>query len=157
MAVKTLLVLGADGTPEQLQPGDSVVNVSGSNTITRVATPALVKGQAVYVSSAGAVSKAIATARATSYVLGLAQAAATAGASVSILMNEVMTMTTAEWDAVTGGTGGLVANQVYFLSPTTAGNLTATCPSASGQTATRIGIALSTTEMNVEPGIPILL
>lgn len=61
-----------------------------------------------------------------------------------------LTLTTAQWDAVTGGTGGLVVNTSYYLD-TTAGKITATRPSTTVSPVTLIGIARSTTRMKLIP------
>jgi len=51
---------------------------------------------------------------------------------------------------------GLTGGAVYFLS-TTAGGVTSTAPSSSGNVVQRIGRALSATEINVEFSTPIVL
>jgi hypothetical protein len=68
-----------------------------------------------------------------------------------------LTATTGQWDAVTGGSGGLVANTVYYLDAATAGKLTATAPTTAGQYVVEVGMALSTTELLIKTRTPILL
>ena len=51
---------------------------------------------------------------------------------------------------------GLTGGSMYFLS-TTAGGVTATAPSASGNIVQKLGRALSSTEINFEPSDPIAL
>ena len=158
MAVKKPLVMGPNGLPQQLQTGDTLSNVSGSNQITQTSTPSLVPGNVVYnTATADTVAKAVASGVSTSVILGLAQASVSAGATGSIQTSGVLALTTTQWDAVAGTTGGLVAGTTYFLSPSTAGNITSTVPTTVGQTVAIVGTALSTTELNITPTQPILL
>ena len=60
----------------------------------------------------------------------------------------VVTATAEEWDAVTGGVGGLIPNTLYYLSETDSGKLKANAPST-GYVAP-IGIALSSTRLKIE-------
>jgi hypothetical protein len=54
---------------------------------------------------------------------------------------------------VTGQVGGLTPNSTYYLSAATAGALTTTAPSTAGQFVYRVGKAISTTQMDIDPGI----
>jgi hypothetical protein len=56
-----------------------------------------------------------------------------------------MSASTAQWDVVTGQTGGLTPGAMYFLSNSTDGALTTTAPSTGY--ICPIGRALSTTKM----------
>lgn len=58
-----------------------------------------------------------------------------------------LTLTTAQWDARTGDSGGLVTDQSYFLD--TGGNLTSTPPTASGTYVALVGTAATPETMNV--------
>lgn len=64
----------------------------------------------------------------------------------------VLTATTAEWDAVTGDVGGLVANKTYFLSSTQVGKITMTPPTGAGEYLCRIGVGYSSTSMYIDLG-----
>lgn len=157
MATRKPLVVGPDGRPQQLQAGDTLGTVSETGQVTQTATPTLIAGNAVYSSGADAVSKAKADASGTKDVLGLAVAAITAAASGIIQCNGILVLTTGQWDALAGTTGGLTFNTPYFLSPTTAGLLTSVVPTAVGQYVGEIGRALSTTELMIDIRPPILL
>lgn len=160
MAARKPLVL-INGRVAQLPPGDTlaassaevdVVNVSNANVA------ALDIGTPVYIQGADSMDKAQANAAGTSEVLGLVQSASIAPAgSGSVQTNGVMTASTGQWDAVTGESGGLTPGATYFLDPATAGMLTQTAPVAVGEFVTRVGRALSTTDMviNPEPAIPL--
>jgi len=65
----------------------------------------------------------------------------------------VFEATTAEWDAVTGGSGGLIPGEPYYVSDTT-GRITGTAPNTSGHFITQIGISLSTTELLLQISAP---
>lgn len=123
---------------------------SSADVLQRTATSTVVPGEPVYVDGAGSVDEAQANASGTSNVLGLAAEGITAASSGSIITNGILTLTTGEWDAVAGTTGGLSPGAKYFLSAATAGELVeATPPSAAGEYVVEVGEGLSTTEMNI--------
>lgn len=107
-------------------------------------------------SSPDRVKKAKADALATSLVLGLATRAASAGQSNAVFCKygQILELTTAQWDAITGGSGGLTPGDPYYLSDATAGMLTTVAPSTSGHYIVLMGIAVSDTEMQVTLGTP---
>lgn len=161
MAIKSPLVIGSNGLPQQLQSGDTLnVPTSGANTqaLLNNEVGAIVIGTPVYAQAAGAVKKGQANAAATSRLIGLVfDASISAAASGAICTDGILSATTGQWDAVTGGTGGLVFGTLYFLDPATAGKLTATPPTTVGQFVVPVGIALSTTVMDVSIQNEILL
>jgi hypothetical protein len=150
------------GQLEQLQSGDtiSVPSVTGGNTIqqTNDESGSIVVGTIVYNDAADGVKKAKADASGTKSAVGLvASASIAAGASGSIQTDGVISLTTAQWDAVFGTTGGLAFGARYFLSAATAGLGTATAPSTVGQYVVEVGQALSTTELKINIHQSILL
>ena len=154
MAVKTPLVLyGAQMA--QLQNGDTLnVPMSGGQVITQTndESTAIVCGTPVYNDAADGVKKAKADASATKDVMGLVRdASIAASASGVIHVGGVLSLTTAQWDAVAGTTGGLTKGTRYYLSAATSGLLTATAPSTVGQYVCEVGLAISTTELLVNP------
>jgi hypothetical protein len=151
MAIRKQLVISAGGEPEGLQPGDSVSGTSETGQVTLTAAVAMIAGQAVYTSGNDAVNKAQSNAAATADVLGLCVAAIGAAVAGVVQVNGIVTLSTAQWDAICGTTGGLTANQKYFLSAATAGLLTSVAPSTSGQLSVLVGRAISTVSMLVEP------
>lgn len=162
MALRSPLVLGTDGLIQQLQAGDSLnaaVTTSQARTITNgEASAAIVIGAPVYMSAADTAKRGQANAKSTSKVIGLGlDATIAAAATGNIQVGGVMVATTAQWDAVASTSGGLTFNSDYFLDPTTAGKITATAPSTVGQCNTRIGTALSATELKLALAEPILL
>jgi hypothetical protein len=156
VAVKKPLVITA-GQVQQLQAGDSIEHPGLFNRTNNNAG-AITIGQAVYVDGAGTVDLAQADAAATTKVLGLvADVSIAAAASGGITTDGVLTATTGQWDAVTGQVGGLTAGSQYWLSAATAGALTTTAPTATGEYVAPVGVAMSTTELEITIGHTILL
>lgn len=158
MATRKPLVQ-VDGQIQQLQPGDDIGGNEGVVSGTNGETVApVVFGEPVYVAGNDSYRKAQANAAATAKVFGLAATATSdGGAAIDVQMNNILTGTTAQWDVVTGQTGGLTANARYFLSPTTAGRLTTTAPQTGGQYIAPVGIAKSSTDMQIDIDSTILL
>lgn len=106
------------------------------------------KCQAVYSSASGTVQLAKADAFSTAKFIGLVgDTTIASGAAGNYVINGVMTATTTQWDAVTGQSGGLTTNALYYLSTGTAGSITSTVPTT-GYLAP-IGVALSTTQLEL--------
>ena len=160
MSLRKPLVM-VDGQIQQLQSGDTLDAVSSEvDVVSRTNNNAgsITIGQAVYPDGDGSVDLAQADASGTVEVLGLVAATSIAAASSgSIQTDGILVATTGQWDVVTGGSGGLVAGTVYYLDPSTAGNITSTAPTTSGQYVIRIGVALSDTELEISIRPPILL
>jgi len=68
----------------------------------------------------------------------------------------VVTLTAAQWTAVTGDAGGLQVGDAYWLSAATAGHLTKTKPVASGTFAVQVGTAISATQLVMTGLLPVL-
>lgn len=86
----------------------------------------------------------------TAYVQGLASSAAAAGEPVHAQYAGPLTLTTAQWDAICGTTGGLNQGVPYYLSTATAGKLSATPGAGAGNFIAPVGVALSATTMNIQ-------
>lgn len=161
MGAKKALVIGSDGLIQQLQSGDYLtVPFSGVDLITQTndEAGAIVIGTPVYNDGNDTVKKAKADASGTSKCVGLVyDASITNGVAGSIATNGILTATTVQWDAVAGTTGGLTAGTYYFVSPATAGQLTATVTTTAGQYNVRVGMGISTTELKVDIKDRILL
>jgi hypothetical protein len=158
MAIRLPLVI-VNGQIQQLQSGDTIdIKAEQVNLINDEATPVVICS-AVYPDAAGGFKKAQANAAATKDVCGLvAQSPSIAnGASGAVCIDGLMTATTAQWDAVTGDTGGLTFKARYYLDPTTAGKITKTAPTTVGQYVIEVGEAFSTTDLKVNILAPILL
>ena len=157
MATRKPLVIVA-GQVQQLQAGDTLGGVElGQITLENENAAAIAIGAPVYSSSAGKVDYAQADAIGTAEVVGLAVAELAIAGTGLIQTDGTMTLTTGEWDIITGEVGGLVANTIYWLDPDTAAMLTITAPTADADLVVRVGKGLSTTQMALQIQPPILL
>lgn len=146
MALKKPLVLGSDGSIQQLQAGDELdIDLSGvgggGDTIQVVLGETITTGNAVCISSSGFM-KADKDDPDKAKVVGFATASGNAGNSVSIRVS-----------AQQGGFTGLTAGSPIFLD--TAGDITQIVPTSGF--AVRLGVALSATDILVELAQPIKL
>src|SRR5258708_5197497 len=133
MAVRQPLVI-VNGQIQQLQSGDSLTDQSTQFQLTNDEAGAVVCGSAVYSDAAGGFKKAQANASTTSKVVGLVATTPSIsnGVSGAVSLDDVLTLTTAQWDAVASTSGGLTFNTLYYLDPATAGKITATAPTTVG-------------------------
>ncbi len=83
---------------------------------------------------------------AASQFAGLALFGGESGDTIRSQFAGVATFTTAEWDAVTGDSGGLSAGARYWVDQSTRGNITQSAPTT-GQHAVQVGVGLSATQM----------
>ncbi len=124
--------------------------VSGDITLTNGNVGSLAPGCPVYETGVSlTVDKARANAITTSIVLGLAVTTITASGTGSIRTAGVVTLTTGEWDAITGGTGGLTLGSRYYLDPATAGLLSLAPTDSTGNFLVEVGKAIATTKLMV--------
>ena len=103
---------------------------------------------ALYMRSAdGQVGKATAASGSSeaANVVGFADSDKGSGETVKVVVVGIKTMTS------------LDAGDLYYLSPSTAGAITTTAPSGSGQAVTRLGEAATTTDFSIQVDPPILL
>lgn len=160
MANRKPLVI-VSGVVRQMAAGDVLdvqLNEVDFITANNGELAAVVIGMPVYVSAADEVKKALADAIGTSEVVGLVvDVTVEPDDPARILTDGRLAATTAQWDAVTGDVGGLTAGSIYYLDPTTAGNLTTTAPTSDTEVVARIGKALSTTILEISINQPILL
>lgn len=90
---------------------------------------AIVIGAPVYVKSNGNID---ADGSGTRFAIGLVRDESIAsGEEGNAQVDGIMTATTAQWDAVTGDSGGLTPGEDYYLSDTV-GELTTTAPATAG-------------------------
>lgn len=83
---------------------------------------------------------------AASQFAGLATQAGDSGDTIRVQFAGVATFTTAEWDAVTGESGGLTPGSRYWVDQSTRGDLTSSAPTT-GEHSVQVGVALSATQM----------
>lgn len=163
MALKKPLVISSTtGVPEQLQAADTlnIVGFGGTSIISQTndSSGTIVCGSPVYNDAADGVKLAKADATGTSKVIGLvydATIATTVAGNIAI--GGILSLTTTQWDAAFGTTGGLAFGTDYFLSDATAGDGSSTVPSTVGHLVVHLGRGISTTELLIQIGQPILL
>ena len=105
-------------------------------------------GDAVYMrSSDGQVGKASAAngSLENAHVVGFADSAVSAGNEVKVLVVGMKTMSSID------------PGDLYFLSPTTAGAITTTAPTGSGQAVTRVGEGATSTSFSIYVEPPVKL
>ena len=109
---------------------------------------AVTEGDALYMrTSDGQVGKASAASGSSeaANVVGFADSAKDSGETVKVVVIGIKTMS------------GLDAGDLYYLSPSSAGEITKTAPSGSGQALTRLGEAATTADFSIQIEPPILL
>jgi IMP dehydrogenase/GMP reductase len=99
MTLRTPLVLGADGLPQQLQAADSILSAAATYTSRSVTNgegaTAIVIGAPVYASAADTVKRAQANAKSTAKLAGLGlDASFAAGATGNIITGGILVATT---------------------------------------------------------------
>lgn len=137
----------------------AVTTDAGLVTLSNGGAVAMTAGQPVYVIGADQVALAKADAAATARAIGLVEAGEyiAAGASGSIRTDGIIELTTVQWDALTGGAGGLSPGAIYYVSNSVAGGLLAAPPVIVGHYVVKVGNAISTTRMEIEIEPPILI
>jgi|TARA_R100000008_G_C3577427_1_gene166160 hypothetical protein len=79
-------------------------------------------------------------------VVGFANSAVSSGSTVKVIVTGVKTMT-----------GTIDPGDIYYLSPSTAGAITLTAPTSSGQAVTRVGEGATATDFSIQIEPPVLL
>ncbi len=157
MAVRKPLVI-VSGQIQQLQSGDTISGIEVSQvSLTNNNAGTAVIGSPVYSDAAAGFDLAQADAIGTSEIIGLVVADISAAGAGLVQTDGIISATTGEWDVVTAETGGLVADQIYWLDPDTPGKLTITPTSTVTELVVRVGKGLSTTQMLIAVQPPILL
>ena len=148
--IRKPLVL-ANGEIEQLQSGDSLSPAPNSLALENGGAVELVICTPVYVSAANAVN--VAHSATLPNVIGIVAESIAVSATGAIQTDGKLTATTGEWDARSGQTGGLTPGATYYLGEW--GAVIAT-PPTSGYL-TRLGIAISSTDLEIKISRPIRL
>lgn len=111
-------------------------------------------GYPVYMKATGHLDPAQANSAGLTQVAGLSISDANAGFACTYITEGTVERT--DWTEV-AGSASLVPGNTYFLSPTTAGQITNVAPTTLGQYVVRVGRAVTTTKLDVEIELPILL
>ena len=134
--------------------GEELLQINGELTSIVIGTP-------VYSSSPGTVKRAQADNQARARVLGMV-VENSIGTTLTgrIIDDGVLIATTVQWDAVTGGVGGLFPNVFYYLDPFTAGRITTSPPQSNvdvGKFVVILGLSLDSTTLDLRIHQPVLL
>jgi hypothetical protein len=162
MAIRKPLVLSNSGDIEQLQSGDSISNPATITLTNGESSVAMTAGMISYMTgTADSVKRAIASGMSTGRAFAFCTSTSiSAGSMGQFQADGVITLSsTTLWDAVvTGGSGGLTSGAPYYVDPSTAGFITATAPSTTGQVVQKVGTAMDTLSLKIDFGAgPILL
>jgi hypothetical protein len=125
----------------------TIVPATENISLTNNEATSFIVGNVVYTDTSATCKKAKADAAGTAGAIGFALTATAAAGTATVQTAGTISLTTGQWDAVTGQTGGLTAGALYFVDPTTAGKITTTAPNATGQFCMQVGRASSTTIM----------
>lgn len=160
MAIRKPLVI-ISGQVQQLPAGDTL-DASSSEVdvvaLTNGSGSAQVIGTPVYISAANEFQPARANAAASAKVFALIRDVSVAAAAQGVVQTDgILTATTAQWDAITGQTGGLTPGSEYYLDAATAGRLTTVAPSTGGEYVLRVGTAISATDFEISQSLRVLL
>jgi hypothetical protein len=139
------VLVGGGSSPSAQNLDEPYTNADGSS---------IVLGQPVYFTIAPQPSVALAAANA-NLLVGLVADASIANAAIGkIRIGGVLEQAAAAWEAITDGATGIAGGETVYVSPTTPGKLTTTAPSTSGQYITVVGIAMSTTLLQLQIAAP---
>lgn len=143
MAIKKPLVLGSDGSIEQLQAGDTldITMPSGGDVVLMTLSENVLPNSVLCASSSGIV-RADKDDDDKVRVVGFATSAGNSGDQISVRVS-----------AQQGGFTGLISGSPVFLD--TAGAVTQSTPTSGFSI--RLGVAISSTDILVEPAQPIKL
>jgi len=135
-------------------PGIEIVHTDDTITISATGTTTLLnddttipKGTPVYSFANGSFKRARANSVTSIKVIGLAFETINASTSGKIQTDGILTATTSEWDIITGSSGGLIQNSLYYLNEMLAGGLKNTAPT-SGYIVP-VGTAISSTQLKI--------
>lgn len=110
---------------------------------------ALSAGTPIYISGTDAMAKSRANAESTADVQGILLEDTADAATGTVQTDGKAVLTTAQWDLITGQTGGLTPSSSYYLNSAVAGKLTTTPPGATGEFVTHIGKAVNSTTLDL--------
>jgi hypothetical protein len=131
-----------------LPPVSSINAVNGDSSPLVAGMPVVLVGALLKRANASSVGL--------SAVIGIVFQNAGLALPANVIAGGPCTLTTAQWDAITGQSGGLTPSATYWLG-TSVGTMSTSPPSVAGQSVCVIGRALSATALQVALQAPILL
>lgn len=155
MLRKPLVII--DGLHYQIQNGDLLNAIAlGVGFEAPNSFPTAIAKATPVVLGLNGFSPARANSISTSFVAGLvAVDSVNPNVSGLIQADGLFQATVNQWNVITGLSGGLVPGQSYYLSPNPAGKITTLPPGETGLFLTRLGYAISPTQLRlmIEPPI----
>lgn len=112
----------------------------------------LIPGSPVFITATSRFELALGDALPQAQAIGVSLFATASGFPATVQTQDIVTLTTAEWDAVTGQTGGLSPGVRYYLDQITLGMITTTAPvqdTPNSRFNTRIGVAINAIRLNL--------
>jgi hypothetical protein len=119
-----------------------IVSVNKDGTSFSLGTP-------VYIDTSGEIQSAIVNTQSYLPARGLIYSLSTQSYTTKIIISGKITLTTSQWNAVTGGSGGLETGKVYYVSSSEAGKITTNKPYIGNS----VLMALSNTTALVQIGV----
>lgn len=148
-------VIAFDSARNRWTPASPTAGSAPTASLTNAEGFTLEAGRPVYVFGSGSAKRGTNTSQAASKIVGLLKADTATTMPAEVQTSGKLVLPTATWDVVTGGSGGLTPAAEYYLGAS--GALTTTPPSALGSSVTKLGVALTATDMELEIANPILL
>lgn len=154
MAIRKPLILN-NGQLEQLQAGDRLAPVPNSIPLINGEDFTILAGQPIIINSESNAKYADATENKDAIALCVENVLSTV---LGVFQTDgLLSLTTTQWDMITGDVGGLQPGKIYFLDDSDTGRITRVPPITVGHYVVRLGTAINTTDFAIMIGTPIKL
>ena len=151
MAIRKPLVLNG-GHIEQLQAGDRLAPVPNDTQLINGETDLIQAGQPIVIDDTGNAKYTIATNG--KGVIAFCVIDVVSAEPGVFQVDGILSLTTEQWDNITGENGGLRPGKIYFLDDSAVSKMTRTAPTATGHYIVRLGTAINKTDFTISIGIP---
>lgn len=151
----TTVQVGVQG-PQGSQGSQGIPGVVERYSAISGEVSAILPGSWVYTHTSSVVKLAIATSLGTSHVVGVVTSMGS-GSNVNTQTVGVVTLTTSQWDATMGTTGGLTPGVTYFLSSISPGGGTSSPADVTGNILISLGCAMTSTDFRIAIDSPVVM
>ncbi len=152
--IRKPLILNS-GNLEQLQAGDRLAPVPNSIQIINGEDYTISAGQPIVIDDQNEAKYANAVINKDVVAFCVEDVLTTISGTFQI--DGILSLTTAQWDLITGEVGGLRPGKIYFLDDNDTGRIVRTPPTTPEHYVVRLGAAISTTDFAIMLGTPIKL
>lgn len=152
--IRKPLVLNS-GNLEQLQVGDRLAPVPNSIQIVNGEDYSILAGQPIVIDETNNAKYADAIDNKDVVAFCVEDVLSTELGTFQV--DGLLPLTTAQWDNITGETGGLRPGKVYFLDNSDVGRITRVVPTTVGHYIVKLGTAINTIDFAIMIGTPIKL